>query len=554
MKFVQRLNKTISNSEDIVIVGDYDADGILSSSVSNHALQLFNKDYYDKHVQVFHPSRKISYGFSIKAFEKLHEEMKFNSNKVLFLLSDNGINTFEIFEYLNKQNLSQDSDVTYDILVTDHHQQQQTYHDFLKKQNSDFNFSHLTIDPIIVDPNSENDGYPFKGLSGTGIIYKMMLLYAEEYTSQTIVKKIEELQDLVGLSAVTDIMPVIDENRYYICQALSMMNNPSENQYYWKILKKELKIDEFSYADFGWVIGPMLNAPSRTIGDSKPAFMIFNSNKRDTKKYIQKLVGLNTDRKTNSNLLLQTAIKQVESNNEFKHSVTTILPTTSGMLGLVASKLVNSRHVPSVIFTFNYNGTELLGSSRSYGEFNLVKAFKILNKKYPKMFVSFGGHSAAAGVSIHSNYYEKFIVEFDKLCLQCENRVKSEGNFHKQNYDFDYNDELFDSMQEVIENLEPFGNMFEEPMYRLNLSNTKKDITKIEFMGKDKQHIKFILDSGLQIIVWYGAYNLKPLKLRHNNYNIVFYGKPEINEFMGKKNKQFIVDNYEILEQVRKVV
>lgn len=532
VNFVDKLHQAITESYDIVIVGDYDADGVLSATVQNKALQMIDKQYYDKHVHIFNPSREYGYGLSSEVIDRIITENTFNSKNILLILSDNGISTFEAYDYINDINQNNKDDYHFEVITSDHHKQLKTYEEYIKEK---YNVDKLDMMPIVVDINSKTDKYPFKGLSGTGVIYKLFLLYAQKYCDDIVYRKMfAELTVYVGLSAITDIMPVIDENRFYINYALNYMNETSDE--FWSYFKDEIIQRDFDFDDFGWLIGPMLNSSSRMLQSSRKSFDALNTNDKDeVADKLSELARLNDERKTKVEEILNSYKTRTKLT---PFTAVSVVESTSGMLGIIASKLVNRNQTPAVALSFNKTTHLFNGSARSYKDLDLTEVFRKINDEDPLIISNFGGHAGAVGISVFENKISKFQKLFDEI-------VSKHKYNNEEKYDFDYDASVDLEFIDLFDRLKPFGTDFEEPIFKLHLDNTKQEIYDIKYMGKNQQHVKIILNNGMNLIMWYGSSFINNLGLRKSNDEINFYGTISVNEFRGEKSLQFIIDSIE---------
>lgn len=545
-EYVERLHEY--KNKKVLVMPDYDADGILSGSLVAGALSVFGFEQVD----VYAPRIQTGYGVTIQSADEAIAEFGLPDAVVT---TDNGATAFEGIEYL------QDMGIT--VLVTDHH-----------------NATDVDTGDVNVNPMRPTDTYPFKGLSGATVAWKVMQAYALTYGDERQQRLIDYLVPLAGISVLSDVMPLVDENRFIVESSIELLQDTTFLAHgsnvdgtYGSIFSGLLALHsvcndhgKFNYgfdeSTFGFVFGPMLNSPRRMSGDSQIGFDVFLSDDHDeTLTLAQELYDINEDRKSMMRKYSKNYLKDIYTAESVEEYAVGVVPYTHGMIGLLAGQFTNRFGFPSIVFSAK-NASDVLfkdidgedietlsGSARSPAWFNLHHAIAEIQADYPDMFNSFGGHSQAAGLSIKAEYYDTFRQEFiGKIVEELERISRGEGvEIEDSTVWIDWRQYTsvdllaLEGVIDFIESIKPFGQAFDEPAFGVEFSTEN---AHVQFMGADKQHVKFQLNNGLAIIQWNGADALRK-QLGHKNGPFTFrvIGKLSVNEFRGNKTMQIIADH-----------
>lgn len=361
------LNQLFNHREDVItIVGDYDADGILASATMRKGLQILN---IGSKINTYVPTRMDGYGITPVSVQRIKEQ--FPDTQTIVTV-DNGVAAFEGIQAAKNNGWT--------VLVTDHH---------LAKPDG------LPVADAIVDINRPGDEYPFKGISGTAMAYKMLVAYATIISPQYL-PLIQYLRTLVGISAVTDMMPMRHENRYWTKFALNEVQQDIDGIYtphsdpHINALIKALKLKHALYSKtadesiFGFTIGPILNSPSRVTGSPQQAYDFFMTEDPDEMLIeAAKLFETNKQRKEIvgdlSNKVIDGFQQKIDGGEQI-YAMATTVPLTSGFVGLIAGNLQNVFAAPSIAFsTIDFDGqildqpdSILHGSARSPSGVSIV--------------------------------------------------------------------------------------------------------------------------------------------------------------------------------------
>jgi single-stranded-DNA-specific exonuclease len=499
-KAVNRIKKAVENKEKILIYGDYDVDGITSTAV----LYKFFKNEFGLELEYFLPNRiEDGYGLNINSLEKI-----INNDTELIITVDCGITAFKEAEYLQKKGV--------DLIITDHH----TPAEKLPEASAVLNH-HLV----------ENDDYFASEIAGVGTAYKL----AQALNSKTVKKMKEELLPIVALGTVADIAPLRDENRIFVKNGLEMMKK--DKVLGLKILIEELKINKntLSAGQIGFIIAPPLNAAGR-IHDAEEALkLLISENSQEAKTIAQKLIKINKERQQREEKIYQEAenkIKDIDLEAE-KSIILYDSKWHSGIIGIVASRLLEKYNLPVILFAVNKENNTAKGSARSISSLNIYQALKYCQSKV----LDFGGHKAAAGLSVKIDEIDSFINKFKEYLF----KNLTEEDFLK-NKRIDLNLELSALSKDFISSLEqfrPFGIANPAPKFLFQNLSSKSCYQ----MGKENKHLKIYLENGIQAV----AFNLgdKAAQISSSKFDLI--AQAEINRWQGKENLQLKVDDYRII-------
>src|SRR3990167_9067108 len=361
-KAVERVQRAIKDEEKILIFGDYDVDGITSSSILMLCLPALGAK-----INFYLPNRaKEGYGLSKKVVKRSAE----NGYKVIITV-DNGITAFEAAEEAEACGI--------DLIITDHHRP-------LEKLPKAY---------AIVDPAQEDCEYPFKYLAGVGVAFKFASLLFEKEKKELPVK----VYELLLLGTVADVVPLIGENRFWVRYGLRLIN---QNQSYsFKVLKQNGNVSKplVDSQDIGFSITPQINALGRLEDPRKGVEFLIGSDKEAIDDIGMILFELNQTRKKIEREIFDEIEAEIEKKNIDIEKEKIILAASdkwpTGVIGLVASRLCSKYCRPTLLFHLTKDGFAK-GSCRSIKEFNIFNALE----ESKDLLEKYGGHSHAAGLSL----------------------------------------------------------------------------------------------------------------------------------------------------------
>lgn len=473
-KAVDRINKAIENKEKILIFGDYDVDGITSSSLMMSCLQPLGAQ-----VNFYLPHRvKEGYGLSTKVVKRATE----NNYKVIITV-DNGTTAFEQAETAKK--------VGIDLIITDHHQPHGQLPDAF----------------ALVNPHQKGCQYPFKEFAGVGVSFKLLSLLYQQRGMQLPDKAYE----LLMLGTIADVVPLLGENRFWVRHGLQWANtNPSLSLDVLKI-NGQVTRNVISSTDIGFKIAPQINALGRLEDPRQGVAFLLGSEKTETERIGLVLAQLNKTRREIERSIFEDVEQLVESGKIDLNTENVILAASHnwppGVIGLVASRLVSKYARPTILLHLTKSG-KAKGSCRSIEGFNMFEALESASD----LLDQFGGHEMAAGLVLDS---DKLGALKEHLELRTRELLTPEDFVNKLELDAplamtDVNKKLVHDMRYF----EPFGASNREPQFLI------EQVTLVQKpqLLKD-QHVKcLIFVDGI----------IKP---------VIFFSRPDLYERLVKQDE-----------------
>ena len=486
---VERILKAIENKEKIIIYGDYDADGITSITV----LKSFFKDIG---VDVFSyiPNRlEEGYGLNKPAVKKIVDD-KYN----LMITVDCGISAIEEIDYANSLGI--------ETIVTDHHEVGEKLPNAL----------------AIVDAKRKDNMYPCRDLAGVGVVFKLIQALSIKLNLKE--ESYLKYLDIVCIGTISDIVPLVDENRVIAKLGLMLVNQTKNLGLKSLLMSSGYKKIDSTTISFG--VAPRINACGR-MGHAEEALKLFLSNNlNEVQELTKKLNDYNVKRQDIEKRIYEEAVKQIEERNLNKNNTIIVAGENwhHGVIGIVASKITEMYFKPSILLC--NEGNESKGSGRSIPGFDLHDALM----KCLDHIEKFGGHSMAIGITIKKSELEQFSQSL-------ENVAKEE---HTEEIvpivQIDAKISLSDINKEMVESLnqlEPFGEGNKMPIFVIK--NLKIDSIRALTEGK---HLKLTLREGNNMVNAIG-FNMGSLAEEYKiGDKIDVAGMLEINSFNGVDSVQ----------------
>jgi len=441
-KAVDRVNK--GKKEKILIVGDYDVDGTTSTSM---LYAYFKQREFD--VLYYIPDRyKEGYGVSIESIDYADE----NSVKLIITV-DCGIKAVNEVKYANSKGI--------DVIICDHH-----------LPDVDLPKAHSVLNPKQLDCR-----YPFKDLCGCGIAYKLITAHNIKSANKL---NIRSLLDFVALATISDMMPLIDENRVMVFHGLNEINN-NPRLGLRNFLKSINKVDE---SKISFNIGPRINAAGRMKNGKIIVDLLTEEDANKANSLSNEVEYLNLKRRSIEKKVYENVIKKID-NTKYSNIIYGQNFST-GVLGIVASRLIEKSYKPTIIIT-DFDENLLTGSVRSVSGFDVYGALT----KCEKFLYQFGGHKFAAGIKIEKSKLNAFIEHFEKTVQESVDGIMFERNYK---YDIEVPfSELTVKNVKLISRMSPFGLENRRPVFRADNCTIIDDL---KFVGKESQVVKsYILDS-----------------------------------------------------------
>lgn len=375
-KAIERIQKAISNQEGILLYGDYDVDGTTAVSI----MYSFLKPHHS-HLGYYIPDRyQEGYGISYKGLDHAVE-----NGFGLMIALDCGIKAVEQVAYANEQGL--------DVIICDHHRPGEETPDAL----------------AVLDPQQEDCHYPYPELSGAGIGLKVIQALIDKWELPQ--EELEKQLDLAAISIGADIVPITGENRALASFGLKRLNTQPRLGIQAMLDTAELK-KELTISDLVFIIGPRINAAGRLQHAHHAVELLVTDEPAKARELAQALNTLNTQRQSLDKEITNEALQMIDNAPAMKSMKSTVLFSPQwhkGVIGIVASRLVENYYRPTIVFTES-NGL-LTGSARSVKDFDIYAAID----QCSHLLEQFGGHKYAAGLSLNKENLIPFCHQFEQV-------------------------------------------------------------------------------------------------------------------------------------------
>lgn len=486
---VKRIKKAIENNEQIVIYGDYDVDGITSLTVLKSFLEERNIK-----VNVYIPNRlEEGYGLNQKAVEYIAEQ-----NNKLMITVDCGITAVDEIEYAKKFGI--------ETIVTDHHEPAEVLPDAI----------------AVVDAKRKDNKYKCRDLAGVGVVFKLIQALSIEFGLEE--KEYLKYLDIVCIGTISDIVPLVDENRIIVKLGLKLVAQTRNIGL--KELLEKCGYSQINSTTISFGIAPRINASGR-MGHQEEALKLFLSkDEKEVEELVQKLNEYNKTRQEIEKKIYEEAKKQIEERNlENKNTIVVSgKEWHHGVIGIVSSKITELYFKPSILLC--EEGDICKGSGRSIPGFDLHDALMKCNGPIEK----FGGHAMAIGINIKKEKLNEFETEFEKIAEE----EKIDQILPVINIDSEIKlDEINKAMIESLKELEPYGEANKMPIFAFR--NLKIDSIRALSEGK---HLKVSVRDNKNIVnaIGFNLGNLiEDFKIGDR---VDIAGSLEINSFNGVENIQ----------------
>ena len=522
---VELMRNSIIKGEKILIVGDYDVDGVISTYVLYIAISKCGGN-----VSFHIPDRiKEGYGINESIIKKASED-----NIDIIITCDNGIAAIEQVKLAKELGIK--------VIITDHHDVPFIEEDNVRKYvvpEADY----------VLNPKQENCNYEFDKICGAGVAYKFVQCLYKEFNIPN-----EELYDLiqyVAIATVCDVVDLVSENRILVKEGLKRINNTSNIGL--RALFKETGLEgkEITVYSLGFVIGPSINASGRLEQAEWALKLLITKDKSEAEELAKKLNELNKDRQELTQTGLEEAIKIIEENNMAKDKVLVVYleDVHESIAGIIAGRIREKYNLPTIILTKAHEGAK--GSGRSIEEYNMFEELL----KCKDLLGKFGGHPMAAGMSIPSENIDKFREKLNEVTTLSDEDIIPKVSIdmplpiNKINY------KLIDE----IALLEPYGKGNPKPNFAVKGLMVKA----ARILGKNNNVLKLNLTDGYLNIdgIYFGdievALEIIKNKFGEYEYNKMLNGQtnmvkidivyfPDINEYNGRKSVQLLIQNIRV--------
>jgi single-stranded-DNA-specific exonuclease len=504
-KAVDRIVEAIQNNEKILIYGDYDVDGTTSVALMCLFLRKINVP-----LEFYIPDRySEGYGISNKGIEYARD----NDFKLIISL-DCGVTAIAQVDLANQFGI--------DFIICDHHLPSEELPKAL----------------AILDAKRVDCNYPFKELSGCGVGFK--LCQALSITLDLPSEFYLDLLDLVAVSIASDIVPIVGENRILAFHGLKKLNNNPCVGLMSLIDWAGLGDKEMSISDIVFSLGPRINAPGRMTHAKASVEILVSNDVKIGKDMASKLNEVNLERRSTDEIITGEAISAIDNQLNFENKKTIVLTNKDwhkGVIGIVASRLVEKYYRPTIIFA--EKDDVLTGSARSIKGFSIYQGIKGCEH----LVNQFGGHDFAAGVSIPKENFEKFVSAFEEEANKSitEDMLQPEIEIDTHLQIDDINPKFYD----ILKRIGPFGPLNMQPVF---MTKNLQDAGGTKIVGKN--HIRFHLkdEFGKQINgICFGLadyYDIADIK--RNKINICYTLQENI--FNGRTTIDFMIKDIKIID------
>ena len=499
---------TMAQGKKILIFGDYDVDGITSSSLLARFFEAIGFGNYF----IFIPSRfKHGYGLSQKALEDIVAH-----NPHLVITVDNGIGSLEEVKYLKSHNIK--------TVITDHHEM----------------VADGVPDCPVINPKQPDCNFPEKDITGVGVVY-MLIIYLRRYLRKQGMwenrhsePKISHYLDLVAIGTIADQAPLVNLNRIFVYYGLKHLSNFFRNECgygYIKALLKAFPNMKYQCIDSEMVsfkLSPLINSAGRISDGSIAVGFITASTNENSYEKLAELMDLNNTRLEKQNEMLEVAERKADEQADLPGIVVYDESFHEGVTGIIAGRLASKYMKPCIAFAKIGKAGLLKGSSRSPAGGSILNILKGCND----ILKNFGGHQAAAGCVIHEGCIDKFHKFFQRGALIESSNINTENPFIA---DVEITTDLLNPKfySKYLFSLEPHGTGNPRPVFMI------RDIV----LGRPKllleKHMRWQISKNISAIYWNA--NFEEVTLRSNKYTIAFEIKPD--HYQSRGSIQLVIKN-----------
>ena len=454
-KAVARLQQAIDQKEAVMVYGDYDVDGTTSVSLLTHFLRSQGLD-----VTPYIPDRYAEgYGLSKKGIDTARA-----ANIKFMIALDCGVKAIEQVAYAKTLGI--------ELIICDHHTPGDVLPDAL----------------AVLDPKQSDCAYPFKELCGCGVGFKLMQGLLQQQGKE--VNEIIAYLDFVAVAIAADIVPMIGENRAFAFLGLQQLNTHPRPGL--KALMRDKPTGQI-ISDVVFGMAPRINAAGRMKHGLDAVELLLSASDEEAKKIAQEVETYNTSRREVEQEITKEALAQIVENEEENNAANVVYAPHwhKGVIGIVASRLIETYYRPTLVFTKSGEGV-LAASARSVRGFDVYKAIDACRAH----IIQFGGHKYAAGVTIREENYEAFKAAFE---AQVNRTITAEQK--EQSLDIDVAlpfASITPKLLRILKQMEPFGPENRSPVF---YTEGVVDSGYAKLVGQDKSHLKarFVQESSSPI-------------------------------------------------------
>lgn len=510
---VDILKEKIEEGKKIRVIGDYDIDGVNATYILQQGLAGLGAD-----VDTDIPDRiKDGYGLNQMLIDRALED-----DVDTIITCDNGIAAMSEIAYGKENGMT--------IVVTDHHEVPYLEENGEKKYL-------LPPADAVVDPHRADCEYPFKGLCGAAVAYKLVeVLYRVSGKSEQEVEHLQEsLMENVAIATIGDVMDLVGENRVFVKKGLELLKTTKNEGLHALMQCTGVDTANLNTYHIGFVIGPCINAGGR-LDTAKRALELLNaSNRREAVTLAADLKELNDSRKEMTEEGVEEAVRQIESSSWKDDQVLVVyLPEChESIAGIIAGRIKERYYRPTFVLTKGETGVK--GSGRSIEAYDMFAEMS----RCRELFTKFGGHKLAAGLSLEEENVEAFRKRINELADLTEEDLQMKVSIDMR-LPFPYiNEELIHELKI----LEPFGKGNGKPLF----AESKLRVIQPRIFGKNRNVLKCRLEDqqGNQMEAVYFGEVEDCLQQMEKKQIMSFTYYPSINEYMGRRTIQLTIVNYQ---------
>jgi single-stranded-DNA-specific exonuclease len=497
-KAVARIEEAIENQENILIFGDYDVDGTTAVSLVSSYL----KTYYPN-IATYIPDRyDEGYGISFKGIDFADD-----NGISLIIALDCGIKSLDHVAYAKERNI--------DFIICDHHRPGQNLPEAI----------------AVLDPKRDDCNYPYDELCGCGIGFK--LIQALGLNQGQTVEDLTSYLDLVAAAIAADIVPMTGENRVLAYFGLQVINsNPRPGI---KALVHQVKKQILDITDVVFIIAPRINAAGRIKHGNHAVALLTEFDFEQAQQFASEIEQYNSDRKDLDKQITKEALLQIEENEEKERFTSVVYQENwhKGVIGIVASRLIETYYRPTLVFT--KSGDKYAASARSVKGFDVYNALEACSQHLEQ----FGGHMYAAGMTLKEENYSLFKEAFEK---QVRETIHPDLLLPEIDIDAEINfADITPKLTRILKQFEPFGPLNMTPVF---LTKNIKDTGYAKKLGEDDAHLKlFVKQNNSEGIpaIGFGLGNKMELATNQKPFEAVYC--IDENEWNGKVSIQLRLKN-----------
>jgi single-stranded-DNA-specific exonuclease len=446
-KAIARIESAIENQENIMVFGDYDVDGTTAVSLVSSYL----KSHYPN-IATYIPDRyNEGYGISYKGIDYADD-----NGISLIIALDCGIKSIDHIAYAKEKNI--------DFIVCDHHRPGEFLPDAV----------------AVLDPKREDCSYPYDELCGCGVGFKLIQALGQN-RNETIEDLVPYL-DLVATAIAADIVPITGENRVLAYFGLKVIN--SEPRPGIKALVHQVKKKVLDITDVVFIISPRINAAGRIKHGNHAVELLTEFDFEQAQQFASEIEQYNADRKDLDKKITKEAFQQILQNNEEERFSTVVFQEDwhKGVIGIVASRLIETYYRPTLVFT--KSGDKYAASARSVKGFDVYNALDACSEHLEQ----FGGHMYAAGMTLKAENYQLFKEAFEK-CVQ--ETIQPEMRTPEIEIDAEINfSDITPKLIRILKQFEPFGPQNMTPVF---MSSDVKDTGYAKTLGAEEEHLRLFV-------------------------------------------------------------